>query len=431
MSAAFESESTREDRGDRLRALARTLARLRGVAIAGQIGAVVYVAGVLAMPLPVAALLGCAAGLALFAGVIAWRLRRAPPIGESEIVAHLFIDIAALAGVLALTGGASNPFVSLLIVPVALAATALSARHVAAVIMIACAAYLALLIAYRPLPALFAHDAHAEFGAHVFGMAVNFAISALLLGFFITRLARELRQRDAAARRERERALRDEGILAIATQAAGTAHELNTPLSTMLTLLTELRRADPPQLREDLATLTSQVERCRDILRDLVAVGTAQLRETPQELTLSDFVARCAERFRLLRPAVDLRIDIDDRSGARPVHVVPGVQHSLLNLLSNAADASAARDSASIELHARCEGIHVDFGVRDHGPGLPAAARDAIGRRFFSDKQSGLGIGFALANATADRLHGTLSVSPVPEGGTFTRLRLPLGAAHA
>ena len=66
-----------------------------------------------------------------------------------------------------------------------------------------------------------------------------------------------VRQQQLEVQRVRERALRDEGILAIATQAAGAAHELNTPLSTMRTLLPELRRehADDAALAEDLALL--------------------------------------------------------------------------------------------------------------------------------------------------------------------------------
>ena len=125
-------------------------------------------------------------------------------------------------------------------------------------------AYLILLVWHVPLP--MAVESHHGFELHVAGMAVNFLITAMLLGFFINRLARALRAQQVEVQRIRERALRDEGILAIATQAAGAAHEMNTPLSTMRTLLPELRHehAGDLPLSEDLALLEGQVERCRD-----------------------------------------------------------------------------------------------------------------------------------------------------------------------
>ncbi|MEP6939196.1 MAG: sensor histidine kinase, partial [Rudaea sp.] len=209
------------------RALAATLAWLRVCAVLGQVATVVLVDNVFGLAIPEQAILLGIGALAAFDAAVFWRLRRSWPVSEAEVVAHLAIDTGVLCYLLYLTGGATNPFVSLYVVPIALAAMALSPRYLACVVLLACAAYLVLLPWHVPLPAL-AHDTHelaggdSGFNLHVAGMAVNFAIMAVLLGFFIWRLARELRTRAALAQRERERALRDEGILAIATQAAGT-----------------------------------------------------------------------------------------------------------------------------------------------------------------------------------------------------------------
>lgn len=410
------------------RELALTLARLRVCAVAGQALTVLVVAQWLKIEIPQAALYGGIVMLALFAALAWWRLGQSWPVHEGEVVGHLAVDICVLCYLLYLTGGATNPFISLYVMPVALAATALSARYLAAVVLLASAAYGLLMFNYLPLLAMHQHDPHAQFDLHVLGMGINFAISAALLGFFIWRLARALREREAAAQRERERALRDEGILAIATQAAGAAHELNTPLSTMRTLLAEMRRVhrDDAALDEDLALLAGQAERCRDILRELVQVGAAQLNETPQSVTLEAFAIDCAERFRLLRPEVDLTTNLDNDCRALTLNIAPGLQHALVALLNNAADASTLRQSSQVEFSIRRAGNAVEFGVCDHGPGLPKDARDAAGLRFFSDKRDGLGLGLALANATAERLDGEISVEAPADGGMLTRLRLPL-----
>lgn len=421
------------DRGSERFELARTLSRLRVFAVVGQLSAVVFVAHIWHLQIPEIAMLATTATLGVFAAAIARRLRQKEFIGDAEIVAHLTLDILALAILLGLSGGASNPFVSLLIVPIALAATALSARFVSAVVALACGAYLTLLVVHGPLPEFHSTGANTEFSMHVFGMAVNFVISALLLGLFIGRLAHESRRNRMIAQRERERALRDEGILAIATQAAGTAHELNTPLSTMLTLLAELRSTDPdPQRRsDDLSLLAHEVERCRDILRRLVDAGTMQLSGNLRTRTLGQFVDECAERFRLLRPAIDLDVRIEPASRGLSLRIAPGVQHSIINLLNNAADASKLCDNSRVEFVAQCDGANVEFAVRDYGPGLSATVRDVVGRHFVSDKRHGLGLGLALATSTAARLDGALTVSSPRDGGLVTQLRFPVGAIAA
>ncbi|MFT3792602.1 MAG: ATP-binding protein [Rudaea sp.] len=422
------------------RTLAVTLAWLRVCAVVGQLATVLAVARLLRLPIAEGPLLAGIAALGAFDVFVWWRLRQPWPVGETEVVAHLAVDTCVLGYLLYLTGGATNPFVSLYIVPIALAAMTLSPRHLAAAVLIACFAYLAVLFRHEPLPDIANHaiygtqaEAARDFNLHVFGMAVNFAISAVLLGFFIWRLARDLRERAAAAQRERERALRDEGILAIATQAAGAAHELNTPLSTIRTLVGELRREHPAgtPLAEDLALLAGQAERCRDILRELVQVGSAQLNEQAQEQTLADFVADCAARLRLLRPATDLEITLAPPAQATPLRIVPALRHAILNLLNNAADASAQAGSAKVEFFAKYTESGIAVEVRDYGHGLPQAVRQAAGMRFVSGKRDGLGLGLALTNATIERFHGNLRADPAPGGGTITRLSLPLAALRA
>lgn len=243
--------------------------------------------------------------LAVFAALSWWRLHWTWPVGENEVVAHLAVDIGVLCYLLYLTGGATNPFVSLYIMPVVLAATALSVWRLATVMILSGAAYALLMFQYRPLPFAHLHDAGSSFNLHVLGMGIEFATSASLLGFFTWRLALALRERERAMQRERERALRDESILAIATQAAGAAHELNTPLSTIRTLVAELRRMpSAAEFEADLDLLAAQTERCRDILREMVAAGTEPLGAEPRILSLAAFADDCRLRFGLLRPEV-------------------------------------------------------------------------------------------------------------------------------
>ncbi|WP_379988404.1 ATP-binding protein [Dokdonella soli] len=422
------SFATRSGFFDRARQLTETLAWLRLCAVSGQASTVAIVALVFGMAIPVAPLSLGIVTLAVFALFAFWRLRQPWPVSLPEAFGHVAVDIGVLTWLLYFSGGATNPFVSLLVMPIALAAAALPLRYVAAVALLAAACYLLLIPWHVPLPPQHIVGT-GDFNLHVAGMAINFTVTAGVLAFFIARLARALREREADVQRERERALRDEGILAIATQAAGTAHELNTPLSTIRTLLAELQREQPAgsALAADLALLSGQAERCRDILRELVAVGSRQLVGTPQRLALPAFVHDCENQFGLLRPEVELRVTLDPDADARVIEAEPNLRHALINLLSNAADASLAAGASTIELGVAADADEVEFRVRDHGTG--GGIGPGTGIAFKTSKRDGLGLGLALAHATAERLGGELTAQTLAEGGLLQRLRVPLAAA--
>ena len=409
----------------RARGLTETLAWLRQCAVAGQASTVAVVALAFDMPITVVPLALGIGALALFSVFAFWRLRQPWPVGMPEAFGHVAVDIAALAFLLYWSGGVNNPFVALLVMPIALAAAAMPLRYVAAVASLAAACFLLLIpwhVALPPLP----QDA-GTFNLHVAGITANFVITAAALAFFIARVARALRDREAEVQLERERALRDEGILAIATQAAGTAHELNTPLSTSRTLLAELQReqAANPALAADLALLSGQAERCRDILRELVAIGSRQLAGAAQALTLATFARECEERFRLLRPEVVLQVSISEAVGAQVIEAAHDLRHALINLLSNAADASLAVGSTAVELLIAADAGKAEFGVRDHGHGIAPGG----GLAFRTSKHDGLGLGLALAHSTAERLGGELIAQVPTDGGLLQRLRVPLATA--
>ncbi|MBB3225449.1 two-component system sensor histidine kinase RegB [Luteibacter sp. Sphag1AF] len=405
-------------------ALARTLAWLRLCAIAGQSVAIMFCSTVMGMDVALLPLFIGVGMLAIFAAYASWRLLQPWPLSEWEAVVHIAADTMVLGYLLYFTGGASNPFVTLLLVPIALAAAALTVGGVSVVAALAGLAYVLLVPFHVPLPT--SGSQATDFDLHVAGMGVNFIVTAVLLGVFISNLARTLRMQQSEVQRVRERALRDEGILAIATQAAGAAHELNTPLSTMRTLLPELQRehAADKVLADDLELLQGQVDRCRTILREMVAFGQAQLSQVPERLTLDAFLHGCLERFQLLRPEADLEVLLSDAAGATLLRSPPGLRHALINLLNNAVDASSLNDSVAVTLEARVDGAWLELIVSDHGPGFDEED-DELGTLGQSRKTTGLGLGLALAEATAERLDGELAATNTDRGAEM-RLRLPL-----
>jgi two-component system sensor histidine kinase RegB len=400
---------------------------VRPCAALGQLLAIIVVVGWLQVALPVTPLLAGVAALALATPFAFWRLRHGRPVGEVEAVGHVTFDLLLLGWALYFTGGASNPFITLLLVPVALSAAALSARGTATVVALAAAVYATLIVRYVPLPDMSMHGG-SGFRLHLTGMAINFSIAVLLLAVFINRMTASLRAQRDATQRLRERLLRDEGILAIATQAAEAAHELNTPLSTLRTLLPELEagRDDDAALRDDIRIMVGEVERCRDILRNMVDYGRQQLSNAARTSTLGEYVGANVERFRLLCPEAEVKVRV--AAPGQAIEVQPGLEHALLNLMQNAFEASARNALRLVTLEVDVHDGRAEFVIGDRGDGFEDGHFD--GMPVASSKAHGLGMGLALARSTIERLRGDLETRRAADGTRIT-VRLPLSNGMA
>jgi two-component system, sensor histidine kinase RegB len=282
--------------------------------------------------------------------------------------------------------------------------------------------YTGLLIWYHPLALHGSEHEAMLISLHLFGMWLNFALSAAFITFFVVKMAGALRSQDRLQAERREEGMRDQQLLAVATQAAGAAHELGTPLSTMSVLIKELRQEHPdPMLQEDLAVLQEQVQLCKESLQQLVRAAEADRRQAVQEQTASEWLESVLRRWHLMRPEASYRFQIIG-VGATPRLMPPtDLTQSLLNLLNNAAD--ACPDKLDIQLNWDAQWI--TYSIRDRGVGVPLAIAEQLGRPFFTTKGKGFGLGLFLSQASVTRAGGSVKLYNHEEGGTLTELRLP------
>jgi two-component system sensor histidine kinase RegB len=401
----------------------RRLFVLRSIAIAGQGLAIAVAVAFYDTPLPVAAMAFVIALLAAV-NVRTWaRLRKPLPVGDAELFTELLADVTALTALLYLSGGSTNPFVSLYLLPLSIAAIALPPRYAWTMAGLTMACYSALMFYYRPLGDM--HGMHGNaFNLHLLGMWVNFLVSAVLIAAFVAGMSMSIRARDRQLAAARERALRDEQVLALGTFAAGAAHELGTPLSTIAVLTRELERdhAAVPRLAEDLTLLRTQVENCKRIITELTAAaGQARAGDAAPQ-GIEEFLNGVVERWSLIRPQVRPRVRFTGEGPAPEIVGEETVRQTLINILNNAADASPQ----DVEVEGRWDANDLTIEVRDRGPGISEDAASRAGRGLFSTKTGGQGIGLLLANATIERLGGSVTLFNREGGGGCTRVRLPL-----
>jgi two-component system sensor histidine kinase RegB len=399
---------------------------LRMVAIASQIAAIAIAHLVLDGPLPLYEL-GLAVGaLALWNVLNYGPVHAQRTVHDGEVALHLAVDIVVFTAVLYFTGGPTNPFVSLYLVPISLAATSLPARHAWLTVGM-CGAGYALLwwrsVALPPVHARFG----SEFDLHLAGMWVNFVIAAVLIAFFVGRMARLLRQRDGELAAMRENALRDQQVIELGTLAAGTAHELNTPLSTLAILASELDDAatDPAQ-KQQLRAMLDEIrvinERLNRIAGGVDAERSAGARHVELERFLDELLHHWAEAHR----DIELGIVFDAKWQSTPIVVEATIEQAIRNVLDNAAHATLANGGRRIDVRIGVAGTRLTLAVTDQGAGLDPAVRDEVGLKAVSTKEHGLGIGLLLSRAALQRFGGRLDLKDAPSGGVEAQIELPL-----
>ncbi|MDH4286183.1 MAG: sensor histidine kinase, partial [Gallionella sp.] len=251
----------------------RRLVALRGMAVMAQLLTLAAVWKVLELELNWRPMLLTIAALAAF-NIYSWlRLRSGKPVPNLELFGQLCVDVLALSILLYYSGGSTNPFVSLYLLPLVIAAATLPGRYTWGMAGLTSACYSVLMFYYLPLPHNHQHDGDSAFNAHVMGMWLGFVFSTVVVAYFVVKMAQAVRSRDEALVRVREEILRNERIVALGTQAAGAAHELGTPLSTMAVVIGELQQdaATQPGWRDALAILNEQVRGCKRILDKILA----------------------------------------------------------------------------------------------------------------------------------------------------------------
>ncbi len=360
--------------------------------------------------------------------------KRQSSINSNFVFLQLMTDIFFLTLLLYYTGGSSNPFVSLYMLPVTFAAALLRPLHIGVIAIAAVIAYSGLMWQHNPMQ-IWQHHGHG-FTLHIWGMWCGFLLSAGLVAYFVTRIGMSLRTRDQLLAEARERGLEAEKIAALGALAAGTAHELGTPLSTIAILSKDLEKAyaADPKLKKKLGLLRSQVDRCKGILSTMAATAGQSQADAGRPQPLDRWLTELFEEWRGLRPTINLKLDLNGQLPSPAVITDRTISQSIVNVLNNAAE--AANDPlAEVDVSAHWDDQQLDIIITDYGPGLSDALLSRLGEEpFLTTKaaQSGLGLGVYLARSTLARLGGDLTlINRSEQPGVIATIIIPLDRIRA
>ncbi len=391
-----------------------TLARLRWLAIFGQLAAICFTEFALKFSLPLVWCLAVIAASALFN--LGQKFFAAPTLrlADGPAAAQLAFDILQLSALLYLTGGLENPFAVLFLAPVAIAAMSLPPRKIAYLGLLTAAAATVLGFEHRPLP-WFPGEAISLPQLYQAGVWTAILVSSGFICVYAARVAAEARALTDALSETELVLQREKHLSLLDGLAAAAAHELGTPLATIALVIKEMKKTAsmPAGLAEDLELLSQESQRCRAILGRLKSLDkdTGGLLENLPLSVLLENVAAPHRNF-----GVSLVI-VADGTGPEPrAPVGPGVVYGLGNLIENAVDFA----KSEVEIVARWDAEKIEIVVSDDGPGfspevLPRIGdpyvTTRVGRRAKNEEGSGLGLGLFIAKTLLERSGATVTIA--------------------
>ena len=405
---------------------ARYLLGMRLAIIASSVVAVAVAEAVVSLSHQAEALLVCLLYTVLATLGWLWFSRR-PPARSLTVSATLAGDLLLISAWLYFTGGYTNPLISLLLLPLAVAIVLVPLRHSIALTLAGIGAYAALVLWHAPVMQG-DHMQHAGghlAQLHLVGMWVTFALTAAILLLVVGALAQRLRLQQNQLARFRENRLRDEQIISLGLSAAAVAHRLGTPLNTMTLLLDEIRSQteQQPTVADDLDLMEQQLHLCSQHLRQLTHTAVQAKTAKLETLPAATWVARLRESATLLWPAGP--IHWPDQVPEALVAIDATLDQAVLNLVANALTASPRWVAISARL---TEDNRLELAVKDKGEGLETTLQELPGEAIV-DSRNGLGVGLFLSNATIQRLGGRLRAQ-ADDTGTTMVVDLPIAREH-
>ncbi|WP_246660880.1 MULTISPECIES: ATP-binding protein [unclassified Tardiphaga] len=407
------------------------LVTLRWVAVAGQIAAIAITSFWLEIRLPIWQMAAVIAFLITLNLVTLYRYGSGAVITNAELFVDLLLDVATLTMLLYLSGGATNPFVTLFLLQAVLGAVLLQPWSSWTIVAVTSGCFLWLTVAYHDIGFTMSEPAAAHsrlFDLHIYGMFLCFLLAAALLVLFITRINRNQREQDMRFAELRQQTAEEEHIVRMGLLASGAAHELGTPLATLSVILNDwermpIFRADG-EIATELSEMQGQLNRCKTIVSGILQSSGEARGENSERTSIVDFIDGVVEDWEDSRnPA---RLDYNNR--IEPDFAIASdllLQQVLFNVLDNALEASPGL--VSIDVDTRDDLLLI--AVRDAGPGFKTEMLAEFGKPYRSTKQRpGSGLGLFLVVNVLRKLGGQARAANRPAGGAVVELSLPIAA---
>jgi two-component system sensor histidine kinase RegB len=340
---------------------------------------------------------------------------------QKAILVQICADIIFLSLLLFFSGGATNAFVSLLLIPIAIAAVTLTPLLLTVVAFLAIASY-SILLWSLPMSIM-----HGNMQGHFIGMGINFLFSALVVAIVVGKMARSINQQELAIAAYRENLLKQEQVTSLGVASAQVTHQLATPIATVQLLADEL--LDDLPNNEIVLDMQNQLTRCRDSLSDFRAMVFDIKEQVIKATNCQALFDEITDNVRVNNPEISLQLqkNSDENSNGATINADAALLPAIINLINNAIRASKANNSKALSLTCQIIEDNWQFTIRDYGKGFTLKKLNELGVKPVNSEQ-GFGMAVFLSHASLERLGGKLALTNHQDGGALVTLSLPISS---
>ena len=382
----------------------KTLVTLRWIAIFGQLVAINLVYNYLNLKFPI-----IESHIIIFAGLVTnlYLQFRIKTSQLKDIYSSLFLiyDLVQLSILLYLTGGISNPFSLLLIVPAIVSSTFLSmgTTIILGAITIILLSFLTKF--YLPLPGLNEYGFSFPF-FYLIGMFISVIVGLVFLSYFGIRFAGETKKRSEALNKLQQVIAKEYELESLGGQAAAAAHSLGTPLSTIKIIVHELEKQfkDQEDVKKDIELLSSQVERCNEILKKLTLNPVEEDEFIDKDLSMKEIISEIISSFREISQKKFV-YNYDQFSNTKKITKSIEIVYGLRNFIGNANKFS----KEAIYLNLKSDSEITEITIEDDGNGYPKDVLSKIGEPYLRTRdpieksKTGLGLGLFIGKTLLEK----------------------------
>jgi len=324
---------------------------------------------------------------------------------------YLLIDLLQLSGLIFLTGGIKNPFIIFLIIPSVFASSNLSFRTNSLLVLITTILILFLTFYSYDLPEPLNYHFHVS-PYYFYAIPLSLIIALLFLNYFAIIFGAESKLRKDALNKMEEIMAKEHEMLSLGGQAAAAAHSLGTPLSTISIIVQELSKQlkDQKDVRQDIELLSSQVQRCNEILKRLSLNPNEEDDFIDEDLSMRDYLKEIIFSFKETSKknfVLNLDQDLNSKKITKSIEIVYGLR----NFIGNANKFCKSK----IFITLKTDNIFTEVTIEDDGDGYPGDILSKIGEPYLrsikssNKEKSGLGLGLFIGKTLLEKNFATIN----------------------
>ena len=330
-------------------------------------------------------------------------------LSENQIFYFLFFDILQISCLIAINGGYTNPFIFIILAPLAISATYLSLDKILMIVSLALVCFAIIFNTYIELPENIRPILNDNYSL---GIMTSLFTSSIFMVFYLYYFSLNYKKTQAAYQLASNQLQNEKELLKVGGLAAAAVHELGTPLNTINLIVNDFEKDESliKKYGQDIDTLKEQLERCKEILKELSTnPQSKEISSEINDMSLDAFVQSLAEKYQKNYNRINMEYRSDENSKNITVSITPELNIAMTNIINNALSFATKQ----IIVISEAFSDYYIIKIKDDGPGFDKKFIANFGKPFYSTRSNNtlnMGLGLFITKQMIENLKGNVEV---------------------